>query len=450
MAIQICKAHFLPLCHALELDNSCAGTKVISTDAVSQVMRDARVPDILSITTRPNHISACLGNPPEEFAMTKVDRRTFLASSVAAGILTSNLSSKETSPATTVAAIQMGSHVGDMDANLEEAENWIRYAIKRGAKWVVLPEFFVSGMSYQPDKMLDAVQPIDGRATQMLRKLSQEGGAYIGGTFLAKSGDDVFNSFVLALPDGKVFSHDKDFPSGFVEHSFYAGGEDDVFVKQLQEFGVQTSAQEIRSRPKNIKSGVFPVTDSMAVGVAICWEQIRCRTARRLRGKVDLILASSAWGILDPDVGVAEVERDDMVRWAKETKVMIGRTPGRLARFVGSPAVHANTVGSGWSQDGRPGKPPMLARGMGDSQIVDAQGKILARRPHSEGEGVVFAEVQIGRMTPADDVPEDEFWTPDFSEVLKQSWYNGGSYGREYYLKTARPHRNRRDHAEAD
>lgn len=162
-----------------------------------------------------------------------------------------------------------------------------------------------------------------------------------------------------------------------------------------------------------------------------------------MRGKVDLVLASSAWGVLDPDVGVAEVEKDDLVRWAKETKIMLRKTPGRLARLVGSPVVHANSVGSGWSPDGRDGKPPMLGRGLGDSQIVDAEGKILARRPHSEGEGVVFAEVQIARTTPAGEIPKEQFWTPDFTEVLMESWHNGGSYGREYYLETARPHRNR-------
>ncbi|MCA9265307.1 MAG: carbon-nitrogen hydrolase family protein [Planctomycetales bacterium] len=375
--------------------------------------------------------------------MTTLNRRTFIAGSMAGGIWTSSASSEENSSPTTVAAIQMGSHVGDIDANLEEAENWIRYAIRSGAKWVVLPEFFASGMSYQPDKMLDAIQPIDGQATQMLRQLSQQGGAYIGGTFLAKSGDDVFNSFVMASPDGQVFTHDKDFPSGFVEHSFYAGGEDDVFVQQLQEFGIKPAAEKIHSRPENIKTGVFPLADSTAVGVAICWEQIRYRTARRLRGKVDLVLASSAWGILDPDVGVAEVKRDDLVRWAEETSVMLRKTPGRLARLVGSPVIHANTVGSGWSRDGRKGKPPMLGRGMGDSQIVDARGTVLARRPHSDGEGVVFADVPIGRTMPADEVSDGEFWTPDFSDGLKQSWYNGGSYGREYYLNRARHHRNR-------
>ncbi|MCA9184507.1 MAG: hypothetical protein KDA99_02770, partial [Planctomycetales bacterium] len=209
------------------------------------------------------------------------------------------------------------------------------------------------------------------------------------------------------------------------------------------EFGVGASAETIRGRSDNIKSGVFPVTDSTAIGVAICWEQIRYRTARRLRAKVDLVLAASAWGVLDPDIGVADVDRDDLVRWAEETTTMLRSTPGRLARLVGAPVIHANTVGSGWSQDGRKGKPPMLGRGMGDSQIVDAEGKILARRPHTEGEGVVFAEIQIGRTAPEDEIPKEEFWTPDFTEVLKQSWHNGGSYGRDYYLKTARPHRSR-------
>ena len=375
--------------------------------------------------------------------MNTLDRRAFLLGSAASGFWTSCALANESKTPTTVAAIQMGSHIGDMDGNLQEAENWIRFAIRRGAKWIVLPEFFVSGMSYQPEKMLDAVQPIDGQATQMLRSLSKESGAFIGGTFLAKSGDDVFNSFVLASPNGEVFSHDKDFPSGFVEHSFYAGGEDREFIRQLKKFGVETTATEIPSRSGNTKSGVFPVDKSTSVGVAICWEQLRYRTARRLRANVDLVLASSAWGILDPDVGVAEVERDDLLRWSEETKAMIRKSPGRLARLVGAPVVHANTVGSGWSQDGRSDKPPMLGRGMGDSQIADAKGTILARRLPAEGEGVVFADVQIGRTVPSEKVATDEFWTSDFTDILKQAWHNGGAYGREYYLSTARPHRNR-------
>ena len=375
--------------------------------------------------------------------MTKLDRRDFLLASAASGYWNSRLLAAESTARTKVAAIQMGSQIGDMDANLQEAENWIRHAIRHGAKWIVLPEFFVSGMSYQPEKMLDAVQQLDGPATQMLRSLSKEGGAYIGGTFLAKSGDDVFNTFVLASPGGTIYSHDKDFPSGFVEHSFYVGGEDDEFVRQLDKFGLETETREIPSRDGNIKSGVFSVSKSTSVGVAICWEQIRYRTARRLRSNVDLVLASSAWGILDPEVGVAEVDHKDLLTWAAESKSMIRKSPSRLARLVGAPVVHANTVGSAWSRDGRVGKPPMLGRGMGDSQVVDARGTVLARRPHTEGEGVVFADVTIGRTAPSDEIPKDAFWTPDFTSTWKKSWHSGGASGRQYYLDVARRHRKR-------
>ncbi len=105
-----------------------------------------------------------------------------------------------------------------------------------------------------------------------------------------------------------------------MEHSFYVGGEDSEFVTELEKSGVETLSQAIPPRAENIKSGIFPVRDTLAVGAAICWEQLRYRTARRLRNKVDLIVAASAWGILDPDVGVAGVDRDDLVRGVKKRK----------------------------------------------------------------------------------------------------------------------------------
>lgn len=370
-----------------------------------------------------------------------LNRRAFLGSSLAAGML-SPLLAVELNP-TIVAAVQMGSHVGDIDANLEEAENWIRYALRRGARWIVLPEFFTSGMSYRTDKMLDAALPIDGTATQMLKRLSKEGNAFIGGTLLASSNGDVFNTFVLTTPDGQVLTHDKDFPSGFVEHSFYAGGEDHAFVEQLQQAGVETLDQTIPARPKNIQSGVLPVGNSLSAGAAICWEQLRYRTARRLRGNVDLVLASSAWGDLDPDVGVAEVERSQLVDWGNQSRKMLIAAPQRLARLVGAPVIHANAVGSGWSNDGRKGKPPMLGRALGHSQIVDGQGRVLATRPYADGEGLVVASVTIARVEPTQEIPANESWTPDCSASLVDGWKREGASGRDYYLKTARPYRNR-------
>ena len=172
----------------------------------------------------------------------KIDRRSFVHGSLAAGLIASTASAEE-NKTTTVAAVQMNAEIGNIDTNLANAENWVRYALDRGANWVILPEFFASGLVYQPAKMLHAIQPLYGKPTLMLKRLASEGNAYVGGTFLAQSGADVFNTFVLATPDGRVFTHDKDFPSADVEHSFYAGGEDGEFVKELSRFGVSTLPQ---------------------------------------------------------------------------------------------------------------------------------------------------------------------------------------------------------------
>ena len=70
----------------------------------------------------------------------KHDRRSFLCQTLAAGFVASTTSANEPDE-TTVAAVQMGSHIGDMDGNLEEAENWIRHAIKEVLDGWFCPSF---------------------------------------------------------------------------------------------------------------------------------------------------------------------------------------------------------------------------------------------------------------------------------------------------------------------
>jgi hypothetical protein len=146
-----------------------------------------------------------------------------------------------------------------------------------------------------------------------------------GGGFLARSGRDVFNTFVLALPTGQVFTHDKDFPTTSMESSLYAGGEDDAFVKEIEKKGVATEPEIVPSRPDNTKSGLFRLPSAISVGAAMCWEQVRYRTARRMRGQVDLVLTASGWPAGGADPKIVE-------------------TPRRLARLVGAPVVHASIV----------------------------------------------------------------------------------------------------------
>ena len=112
-----------------------------------------------------------------------------------------------------IAAIQLNVKVGELDGNLANAEKFIRQAFEQKADLVVLPEFFTTpaqGFPYT-DKMLEAICPLDGKPAQLLKRLSKEYNGIVGGSFIAFHDKDVYNSFVLAFPDGKVFVHNKDY-----------------------------------------------------------------------------------------------------------------------------------------------------------------------------------------------------------------------------------------------
>ncbi len=91
----------------------------------------------------------------------------------------------ELAPSTVqVAAVQMKAELGNVESNLVKAERLVRAAMRRGAQWVILPEFFTSGLAFHP-QMAKAARPVDGAPAQLLRRLAREGRAAVGGSFLA-------------------------------------------------------------------------------------------------------------------------------------------------------------------------------------------------------------------------------------------------------------------------
>lgn len=365
----------------------------------------------------------------------RLDRRKFVASAAMTGATAlSAVDAFADEGEVKVAAVQMHSSLGDVDANLEKAERWVKEAIKLGAKWVVLPEVFTTGFG-RHKRMLDAHRPILGEPTKLLRRLAAEG-VYIGGSFLAESNGDVYNTFVLATPAGQIFQHDKDFPSTPLESSYYAGGEDEEFVRELKTRIEVPESQPIPTRQENDADGVFDI-DGESIACAICWEQIRYRTMRRIVAKQpDLMLTASCWPRLDAKYGESTMPEAEGDAWHRQ----VMEAPVRLAKSLGCPVVHANTCGDTWSLDGDL-KSHYLARWLGESQIVDGHGKVLAKRPRSEGEGLVIKSVAMGNVGATLEIPSGEFWTPDTTETAKDFWYSNA--GREYYLETTRPHRNR-------
>ena len=207
-----------------------------------------------------------------------------------------------------VAAIQMVPKLGDVQANLTQAEQLVSQAIEKGAKWIMLPEMFTSAAAFHPD-LLHSVQPIDGPPAQLMKQLSRKGNAVVGGSFLATRGQHVYNSFLLTFPDGTTLQHDKDYPT-YWENCFCKGGKDD---------GV-------------LNTPIGPV------GSALCWEIIRSKTAQRLMGKVKLVVGGSCWWTLPDDADPASPLRAVNLR-------MLQESGPHFARLLGVPVVHGSHAG---------------------------------------------------------------------------------------------------------
>jgi len=302
-----------------------------------------------------------------------------------------------------VAAVQMRAQVGAVARNLASAEALAREAFRQGARWVILPEFFPSAVAFTP-AMLAAWQPLEGPALDLMRRLAREHDGVVGGSFIARSGGDCFNSFLLVFPDGLTFRHDKDEPTMW-ENSYYTGGSDD---------GV-------------LETPVGPV------GVALCWELVRSRTARRLQGRVDAVVGGSCWW--DLRLPVAPEYAGDQERLIG----LLRNAPGHLARMLGVPVVHASHAGE--FEGLTPGNEsvPYVSRYLGEAQIVDGGGRVLARMACEDGEGVITAEIEPGRTAGATAPIPEAFWTGELPPMALKAWERLNPLGRQYYAETFKP-----------
>src|SRR5699024_5096143 len=211
-----------------------------------------------------------------------------------------------------VAAAQLEPRIGDVGENLRRCRELGDRAGAAGAEWIVLPEFFTTGMGFR-DRVADAALPIDGAGTELLRDLAVRHGAVTAGSFVCRDEDGHNrNAWLLVAADGSVLGrHDKDVPTMW-ENCFYTGGTDD---------GVLDGGEH-------------------TVGAAMCWEFMRSRTARRLRGRVDLVVGGSAWWSV-PQWPPRRVTR----RLEAANARTAATVAPAMARAVGAGVVHASLCG---------------------------------------------------------------------------------------------------------
>lgn len=302
------------------------------------------------------------------------------------------------------AAIQLQTVIGDVEANLAACEKLANTAAGEGAEWIILPEFFTTGVGFFPE-LAQLSLPPDGIATDLLLSLARRHEAVVGGSFLCRDDDGhVRNAFFLVTPDGIAGRHDKDIPTMW-ENCFYIGGTDDGLIE----------------------------AGSLTAGVALCLEFNRTRTVERLRGKADIVVGGSfTWGAPEgmPFRQHLQTSIERYTDWAPP-----------FARLVGCPVVEATHCGR--IRCKTPLLPVPYDTSLGGGAIIcDAAGNILARRDGGEGAGVVVADVRVGRVETGEPGPAG-FWIQELDPLSKISWHVQGWHGRRWYRRHTAPSRKR-------
>ncbi|WP_374592125.1 carbon-nitrogen hydrolase family protein [Aquabacterium sp.] len=307
------------------------------------------------------------------------------------------------------AAIQLDAVVGDVAVNVAKVEALVDDAVRKtGARFVAVPEFFTSQLPFDK-RVHQAVLPPDNVAVEMLLRLARRHRCWIGGSMLIAEQGAILNRYHLIEPSGRVHLHDKDLPTMW-ENAFYGPGHDD---------------------------GVFD-TELGGVGAAVCWELIRSATARRLRGRVGVVISGTHWWTLPLNWGAITRAFASVGQY---NRYLSENAPAELARRVGAPVVQASHCGR-FSTDFMllPGVDrglPYLTEFVGCTQIVDASGHVLAQRQAQEGAGFVSADIDIGACAPA--VPiEDRFWIPALPLAIRAYWHHQNVCGKAYYRSRGR------------
>jgi N-carbamoylputrescine amidase len=255
----------------------------------------------------------------------------------------------------TVAAIQMNCIPGKVEENLCHADRLVAQAAARHARLVLLPELMPGGYLLT-EAIWNTAQTMEGSAVTWLRETASRFQIYLGFSFLEVEGEDFYNSFVLAGPDGNLLGRVRKNPPASVEAYFYRGGDDRHVIE----------------------------TPLGRIGVSICYEGLLYDQLCQLHAEeIDLLLWPSATGRPKPFIP-GDVKRFDQ---------MLTGSRAILTKALGVPVILANRCGP--LETELPGPFPFLKSSFpGLSFITDGDGTLKASLD-KEG-GVIVAEVTLG------------------------------------------------------
>lgn len=312
-----------------------------------------------------------------------------------------------------IAAVQPALRLGTVEQNLVRLEALIRDAVAEHSPAVVTVPEAGSSPNVYSRAMREVARPVDGAPMQLYRRLAKELDVVVGGGFLARRGNHVYGTYVLAEPDGRAHLHDKDIPTMW-ENNYYAGGSDP-------------------GRTELAALGGAPV------GVACGWEWARMGTAARLRGRVQLLLGGMCW----PSYPLNW--RGPFGLWAAREHALqrmhARELPRQVARLLGAPVAMPSHVGPiDFDTPLAPGV-PWRTQMVGETQIVERDGTVLARLTAEDGEAHVGATVRLAPPEPVDPIAP-MYWIPPLSVSTRAAWTAMNNHGRVKYRLMHALHRH--------
>lgn len=254
-----------------------------------------------------------------------------------------------------VAAVQIDCRPGEVSRNLAHAYAMVARAAQQGALVVLLPELMPGGYG-MTEEIWDSAETINGRSVEWLMNTAGRYRIHLGFTFLEAEGEDFYNTFVLAGPDGECLGRVRKNPPASVEAYLYKAGADRHVID----------------------------TALGRIGIGICYENLLYEQMCFLyRENVDLVLSPFAAGRIKPFIP-GDIERFDN---------LLINSRAVFARTLGVPVVMANRVGL--LDTDLPGILPHLKSSFpGLSSIVDYDGEVKAELGGEEG--VIVADVHTG------------------------------------------------------
>jgi predicted amidohydrolase len=297
------------------------------------------------------------------------------------------------------AAIQMDALVGDVDANLEQAEKLVEQAAEQGTQLVVLPELFSTGYEYT-DRVFGWSEPLNGRTAIWIAKTARRLKIHLVGCFPARfsvrraSGkrSSTYITAMLAAPDGLHWIYRK------------------VHVAMWENCYFDRGAKP-----------VIADTDLGRIGLLFCWDQMFTDLARAYQGRVDLLCIPSSppsWvGTIEDSEGrvLAQLGKFKMTGKVVDGVGWFDRAQMTHVRCAGVPLVYASRCGTFHSPIPY-GSSYFFALGMhsalrvlrstgtrywlrcpmiGRSRILNRDGEPLASTGQDD-EAVLVAELQTG------------------------------------------------------